>query len=293
MVEAKDRHREHKIGSESFPVPVSAVNTRTLVDLLIHVGRTTSARCGGNYIIGGTALMDNRWRMIKNNNHYSKPGSYPSSGGVGGKCSRNLVGARARRTSGRVRTVMGHAQAEQCCDKLTTDDIPEGIRSLYFTDERVRESVAAAALREISAAAIHGASLTADGATFATLASKRLTVSGPTELKTLDVSGSISAKEFTAKSDRRLKTDVRSIRKDRAREVIAGLKACTYAFKSEPHRARAGFIAQEVREVAPQLVSEDPDGVLGVDMMGVIPYLVAEVKGLRIELEKIRSSRPR
>ena len=110
------------------------------------------------------------------------------------------------------------------------------------------------------------------------------------ELESLDVSGSISAKEFTAKSDRRLKTDVRSISKSRAREVIGGLNACTYAFKREPQRERAGFIAQEVREVAPQLVSEDQDGLLGVDMMAIIPYLVAEVKGLRAEIEEIRYS---
>ncbi len=237
--------------------------------------------------------MDNRWRMIKNNNHYSKPGSYPSSGGVGGKCSRNLVGARARRTSGSVRTVMGRAQVEQCCDKLTTDNVPEGLRSLYFTDARARNSVETADLGSLRATQIHGDSITADTVTMETLRTDHLTVHGSMELESLDVSGSISAMEFTATSDRRLKTDVRSISKGRAREVIASLRGCIYAFKREPQRARAGFIAQEVREVAPQLVSEDQDGLLGVDMMGIIPYLVAEVKGLRAELEEIRSSWPR
>lgn len=52
------------------------------------------------------------------------------------------------------------------------------------------------------------------------------------------------------------------------------------------NRERFGFIAQEVREIFPQLVSEDEDGYLSVDYIGFIPLLVDAVKQLSAKVEE-------
>ena len=51
-------------------------------------------------------------------------------------------------------------------------------------------------------------------------------------------------------------------------------------------RERFGFVAQEVREVFPQLVSEDEDGYLSVDYIGFIPVLVDAVRELSAKVEE-------
>ena len=52
-------------------------------------------------------------------------------------------------------------------------------------------------------------------------------------------------------------------------------------------RTRYGFVAQEVREVFPDLVSEDADGYLSVDYIGFIPILVKAVKDLRAQVAEL------
>lgn len=51
-------------------------------------------------------------------------------------------------------------------------------------------------------------------------------------------------------------------------------------------RERFGFIAQEVQKYFPQLVVEDPDGMLGVDYIGFIPLLVDAIKDLSATVEE-------
>lgn len=48
---------------------------------------------------------------------------------------------------------------------------------------------------------------------------------------------------------------------------------------------RYGFIAQEVREIYPELVSEDSEGMLAIDYIGFIPLLVDEIKNLTARFE--------
>ena len=51
-------------------------------------------------------------------------------------------------------------------------------------------------------------------------------------------------------------------------------------------RIHYGFIAQEVREIFPELVVEDDNGILGIDYQGFIPLLVEAVKNLRAEVSE-------
>ena len=48
-----------------------------------------------------------------------------------------------------------------------------------------------------------------------------------------------------------------------------------------------GFIAQELREIYPNLVSEDSDGFLSVNYVGLIPVLVDAIKELNTKIEKL------
>ena len=51
-----------------------------------------------------------------------------------------------------------------------------------------------------------------------------------------------------------------------------------------------GLIAQEVRELYPDLVYEDGDGYLSVDYIGIIPLLISSVKDLKTEIDILKSN---
>jgi hypothetical protein len=50
-----------------------------------------------------------------------------------------------------------------------------------------------------------------------------------------------------------------------------------------------GLIAQEVKELYPDLVYEDGDGYLSVDYVGIIPLLIASVNELKSEIEDLKN----
>jgi hypothetical protein len=79
-------------------------------------------------------------------------------------------------------------------------------------------------------------------------------------------------------SDRRLKSDIRGIPHGLAE--ILGLKPVSYQYTSQLGVTSLGFIAQDVREVLPELVVERDDGMLSVDYDGVTPVLVRAVQEL-------------
>lgn len=51
-----------------------------------------------------------------------------------------------------------------------------------------------------------------------------------------------------------------------------------------------GFIAQELREVFPELVREDNDGYLGIDYISLIPVMIEAMKELREEIDMLKSA---
>lgn len=81
------------------------------------------------------------------------------------------------------------------------------------------------------------------------------------------------------RSDRRLKRDIQPIEDGLA--TVRALRPVTFAWKDgAPAGRHHGFIAQEVREVVPSLVSETPDGTLAVDTQAILPILVRAVQDL-------------
>ena len=111
---------------------------------------------------------------------------------------------------------------------------------------------------------------------------------------TFDFNTDVRAKGVVLYSDARLKQDVTEIN---AGHSLAEVTPVAYSLsnggkmqaKGASDRLRYGFLAQEIKELFPDLVVTDADGTMGVDYIGFIPLLVNEVKSLRAEIEDMKS----
>jgi len=115
----------------------------------------------------------------------------------------------------------------------------------------------------------------------------------------LDVNGTFRCYGFTNSSDSRLKSNVKEIKN--ALDVILKLVPKTYDLtipandqstsdkskmsdgnenktKPEVLLNQAGLVAQELKNILPNLVSEDNKGYLGINYIGLIPYLIQAFK---------------
>lgn len=113
----------------------------------------------------------------------------------------------------------------------------------------------------------------------------------------------VKASSYLTTSDARMKKDVCSI--SGASSLLSEISPVSYrlADTTEAKRASAvdeaetmpmspddrvqyGFIAQEVREIFPELVVEDEDGYLSIDYTGFIPILVDAYKALETRVQE-------
>jgi len=139
--------------------------------------------------------------------------------------------------------------------------------------------------------------------------SERLGIGQLNPSYTLDVNGSVRCTTITTTSDSRNKTNVKDLRS--TVNKIAKLRPVTYNFKPEDLSAyyalvpdtvkiedenrlreyfglgegimdvkkqHIGFIAQELKEVFPELVYEDSEGMLSIDYVSLIPVLTGAVQ---------------
>jgi hypothetical protein len=113
----------------------------------------------------------------------------------------------------------------------------------------------------------------------------RRSASGRTSLLAMiDASGSTttdsgySAGIFEVFSDRRLKEGVTALDGSRALATIRALRGVKHGWIGTTDRRDYGFIAQEVAEVEPELVSQPEDDMWGVDYMRMTPLLVEALK---------------
>lgn len=120
----------------------------------------------------------------------------------------------------------------------------------------------------------------------------------------------VRAKGILLSSDMRMKKDVAEI--EQSEKSLFEITPVTYRFEEDEEmavhakaenevsavstnrdaqsRLRYGFIAQEVKEIFPDLVVEDEDGYLAIDYVGFIPLLVDAVKSLSSRLEEVEAS---
>lgn len=101
----------------------------------------------------------------------------------------------------------------------------------------------------------------------------------------VSVNGSIYAGIFKTTSDRRMKKDLREIHPD-----LSGIKAYSYRFKAN-NRPAYGLVAQEVREILPDAVTESgEDKHLTLDYNAVVAALVDEVNRLKLRVAALEGS---
>ena len=120
----------------------------------------------------------------------------------------------------------------------------------------------------------------------------------------------VRANSFVVDSDSRLKSNVRTIgsissalsslspvsytlttqsapSKDEASKLSAAtIDTLANGPMAPDARTRYGFIAQEVKELFPDLVVEDENGTLGIDYIGFIPLLVDAVKNMQAKIDE-------
>lgn len=89
---------------------------------------------------------------------------------------------------------------------------------------------------------------------------------------------------YNITSDARLKDEIEDA--SGVSDLIDALQVRAFTWKATGVRQRAGFIAQELREVIPEAVSvsDDPDAMMAVDYSKMVPFLVAEVQLLRMRV---------
>ncbi|MCK4664405.1 MAG: tail fiber domain-containing protein, partial [Bacteroidales bacterium] len=131
----------------------------------------------------------------------------------------------------------------------------------------------------------------------------------------LYVNGSVSASSYNTHSDLRLKKDISPI--NNALDKVKLLNGVNFNWRKEEFpdmefskEHQIGFVAQEVKEILPEVVTQNDNGYFGISYGKVVPVLVeaikeqqkmieelkvknskkdTEIQGLKIEVEKIES----
>ena len=118
----------------------------------------------------------------------------------------------------------------------------------------------------------------------------------------LYVSGLVGATAFIAYSDKRLKKNINRI--ESPLDKISKIKGYTYEWTDNFRKKsaivldekQAGFVAQEIRDVLPEAVVENSDGLYGVNYNAVMPLLLEGIKEqqkiiseLKLEIAEFKS----
>ena len=91
----------------------------------------------------------------------------------------------------------------------------------------------------------------------------------------LEVSGSIRASQgVLSNSDERLKDNINTI--DGGLELIEEIRGVSFNWNNQEEK-QLGFIAQELKEVLPEVVEQDKKGFYTVNYSAVVPVLVEAV----------------
>ena len=104
----------------------------------------------------------------------------------------------------------------------------------------------------------------------------------------LTVSGDVIA--YGSPSDKRLKQNIKPIHN--ALDTVQKLQGVTFDWKESKSlldiKNDIGFIAQDVKEVLPELVRENEDGQMSLRDKGIVPVLVEAIKELKAEIEELK-----
>ena len=105
----------------------------------------------------------------------------------------------------------------------------------------------------------------------------------------LEVSGSIRASQAVlANSDARLKDNIDTI--DGGLERVQELRGVSFNWTNQEEK-QLGFIAQEIKEVLPEVVEQDNKGFYTVNYSAVVPVLVEAIKELKAEIDELKNNK--
>ncbi len=106
----------------------------------------------------------------------------------------------------------------------------------------------------------------------------------------LDVNGDIECTTVHETSDARFKSEIAPI--TGALATVGQLRGVTHTWNRDEYperqfddKAHLGFLAQEIQDIVPELVSPDADGYLAVDYSHMAPLLVEAIKELKTQNE--------
>ncbi|MGB9707115.1 MAG: tail fiber domain-containing protein, partial [Microgenomates group bacterium] len=91
-----------------------------------------------------------------------------------------------------------------------------------------------------------------------------------------NASGQGRANAWVTYSDISLKENIKPI--ENALDKILNLQGVTFDWKNQPNTHSSGFIAQQVEQILPELVSTDVNGLKSLDYGRFTPYLVEAIK---------------
>lgn len=107
------------------------------------------------------------------------------------------------------------------------------------------------------------------------------------------LSGAMTAGSYATSSDIRFKRDVQSIKDPIS--IVSQLRGVNFTWNTDKHEqfnalkgTKVGFIAQEVKEVIPDIVHENEDGFLSVEYSSIVPLLVEAVKEQQHTIDTLR-----
>ncbi len=113
-------------------------------------------------------------------------------------------------------------------------------------------------------------------ATTATSGSIR-TSGGLGVVKDIVCGADISCVNLTTTSDERKKENIETLKKKEAKEVLKKLNPVEFDYKHSGKHS-TGLVAQQVKEVLPHLVREDSEGMLSVDYLGLMGYIISALQ---------------
>ncbi|MFC1476114.1 tail fiber domain-containing protein [Candidatus Zixiibacteriota bacterium] len=100
--------------------------------------------------------------------------------------------------------------------------------------------------------------------------------------------------DFVACSDARYKTEIETL--ENGLDKVSRLRGVSFTWKCEDfpehkfsNRRKLGFIAQELRDVLPDVVMQNDDGYYSVDYGRITPILVEAVKDLKAQNDEMKT----
>ena len=103
----------------------------------------------------------------------------------------------------------------------------------------------------------------------------------------LAAGASVTADAFVLNSDETLKKDIKTL--DSALDKVMSMRGVTYQFKHNPEKQEVGFLAQEMKNSVPEVVSTTNKGTLGIDYAKLTSVLVEAVKEQQEQIEELKA----